>query len=249
MAYSIDSLMEDLRNMGIAEGDTLLVHSSLRRIGETEKRADGIIEALSGVLGTSGLLMLPVLTYECSAASNPVYDYRTTPALTGTLPNLFLKYPGVVRSLHPTHSVAVLGKNAEEFIAGHENFDTPCSQGSPWGKFLKQHGKILFIGCSLCNNTFLHAVEEWHDNIGISQEAEMLYTIMPDGSRKAVPSRRHIGNHSHWYDKIRPLLEDGGALTCGKFGNAECFLLDAVKTAEIANKCLDENPDYFTASP
>jgi hypothetical protein len=69
---------------------------------------------------------------------------------------------------------------------------------------------------------------------------------MPDGTRKEVPSRRHTGNHNAWYEKIRPHLEAGNALTCGKFGNAECLLLDAVLTGEIAWKCLDSDPAYFT---
>lgn len=246
MGHSIESLMKDLRGMGISAGDTLLVHTSLRKVGETENRANGVIEALTRVLGDDGLLVLPTLTYECSAAGDPLYDYRTTPALTGVLPNVFLTYPGVVRSLHPTHSVAAWGKDAEEFIKGHENFDTPCAKGSPWGKLAERNAKILFIGCTLRSNTFLHAVEEWHDYIGITPEAEMLYTIMPDGTRKEVPSRRHTGNHNAWYEKIRPHLEAGNALTCGKFGNAECLLLDAVLTGEIAWKCLDSDPAYFT---
>ena len=64
-----------------------------------------------------GLLLLPTHTWKTINAENPVFDVDNEPACVGILPNLFLKRPGVIRSLHPTHSMAGFGKDAESYLA------------------------------------------------------------------------------------------------------------------------------------
>jgi aminoglycoside N3'-acetyltransferase len=57
---------------------------------------------------------------EISIATSPNFldkdkEKLTQKEIIGGLTELFLKLPGVVRSWHPTHSVAALGKEAHEF--------------------------------------------------------------------------------------------------------------------------------------
>lgn len=58
---------------------------------------------------------------------HPVFDSKKEPSCVGILTNLFMKRAGVVRSLHPTHSMAGFGKNAAEYLAGEEYRNTPCT--------------------------------------------------------------------------------------------------------------------------
>ena len=67
-----------------------------------------------------GLLVLPTHTWSYINAENPRFYVDDSPSCVGILTELFRKRPGVVCSLHPTHSVAALGKDAEDFIAGNE---------------------------------------------------------------------------------------------------------------------------------
>jgi aminoglycoside 3-N-acetyltransferase len=76
------------------------------------------------------------------------------------LTEIFRRSPGVVRSLHPTHSVAAWGADAAAMVAGHEDAKTPCGTGSPYMRLLEHDGKILFLGATYDSMTFWHAVEE-----------------------------------------------------------------------------------------
>ena len=51
-------LVEQFKNLGIKEGMTLLVHSSLRRVGKVDGGADTVIDALLEVLGENGTLLM-----------------------------------------------------------------------------------------------------------------------------------------------------------------------------------------------
>lgn len=64
----------------------------------------------------------------------------------------------MVRSLHPTHSIAAFGPMASDYIKGEENVTTPCQPGGCWDRFRKVNAKILLIGVTHIRNTFIHAM-------------------------------------------------------------------------------------------
>lgn len=241
------SLMNQLETMGISHSGTLLVHSSMKRIGPVEGGAETVLDALSEYM-KDGLLVLPTHTWSYINAGNPKFDVLRSPSCIGVLPELFRKRPGVVRSWHPTHSVAALGADAEAFTAGDERWDTPCARGSAWGRLLDRSAEILLVGVDLRRNTFIHGIEEWEDIPGrIGDEPERLYTVTPDGRELEVPSRRHIGlSWSEHFWKVEGVLEEGGALRRGRFGEAETLCCSAARTTEILGRMLRHNPDLFS---
>ena len=245
--HTKESLMNDLINAGIQPSDTLLVHSSMKSIGMVAGGADAVLDVLTDYFKEKGLLVFPTLTYSLNA-SNPVFYVNKTPSQVGLLSDMFWRRPGVLRSLHPTHSVAAWGHDAAEFIAGHEIFDTPCAEGSPWGRLADRRAKILFIGTkTICCNTFLHGVEEWFGVPGMLTEAkERLLSIDADGIEHVVPSRRHIGSHSNYYGKMQSLFEHRGILRHVRFGDAACFLLESAMAKEIVMECLKADSQLFT---
>jgi aminoglycoside 3-N-acetyltransferase len=78
----------------------------------------------------------------------------------GLITELFRRSPGVVRSTHPTHSVAAWGAAARTLIEGHHRAKTPCGEHTPYSRLLDCCGKILFLGTGISVMTFFHAVEE-----------------------------------------------------------------------------------------
>ena len=56
---TISTLSKDLRALGIREGGTLLVHSSLSAIGWVAGREHAVVLALQEVLGDEGTLVMP----------------------------------------------------------------------------------------------------------------------------------------------------------------------------------------------
>ncbi|WP_054941938.1 AAC(3) family N-acetyltransferase, partial [Paenibacillus ihuae] len=184
------SLLKQLKELGINPRGTLLVHSSFKSIGPVQGGADTVLDVLSEYM-KEGLLVLPTHTWSYIDAGHPRFYVEESPACVGILPELFRWRPGVIRSWHPTHSVAALGRDAEAFTAGDHRWDTPCARGSVYGKLLDRSAEIMLLGVDLRRNTFIHGIEEWVDIPGrMTDEPELLYTIAPDGTEIAVPSRR-----------------------------------------------------------
>ena len=139
-------------------------------------------------------MVLPTHTWSTINADNPMFHVENSACCVGILPELFRKRPGVVRSWHPTHSVAALGgmqRHLRRTIISsiHRVREVLHGENCSIGK-----RRSYWLGVDLKRNTFIHGVEEWVDIPGrMTDEHEMLYTVLPDGSQISVPSRRHCG--------------------------------------------------------
>ena len=69
--YTKSDLKADLAAMGLQGNETVIIHSSLKSIGEVENRADGILDALEEFFAP-GLLIFPSMTYSTVNAKQPV---------------------------------------------------------------------------------------------------------------------------------------------------------------------------------
>ena len=233
--FSKNDLRKDLENLQIAPSDTLLIHSSMKSIGEVDGGADAVLDMLMDYFKESGLLLFPTLSYRSVNAKITCFDVANTPACTGILPELFRKKPGVVRSLHPTHSLAAFGRTAADFVSGHEKANTPAPVGSPWWKILQKKGKIMFIGTGINCNTFLHGVDEWLNLPGLlTEHVEDLEIVDYNGNVIKSPQHRHCAGRNGYYESLESRFEAAGAMVRGKFGNADVQVLDAEKiSAEL----------------
>lgn len=247
--YTKQDLMDSIIKIGVLPTDTLLVHSSMKAIGEVEGGADTVLDAFIDYMHEDGLLIFPTHTWDQINDEYNVYNPMTEPSCVGLLTNLFLKRPGIVRSLHPTHSVAALGKDAVEYTSGEEFLDTPCSRNGCWGRLYDRKAKILFLGCSLKRNTYIHSVEEWNQIPNrLMEKPRQLKIIAPDGGIIERPLHSHYfpdGDVSYNYDKMLIPLLHYGVATKGMIGDAESVLCDAVGMAEITTKFLQRNPKLF----
>jgi aminoglycoside 3-N-acetyltransferase len=245
--YTKDQLKEQIKRLGIRPDDTLLVHSSMKAVGEVEGGADTVLDAFSEYLAP-GLLVLPTHTWRQMSDSYNVFDVLREPSCVGLLTNMFRERPGVIRSWHPTHSVAALGKDAEEFTRGEEVFDTPCPREGCYGKLYDRKGKVLFLGVELNRNTIIHGVEEWAGITRLTVEHQPLQILTPDGRLIDRPLRRHyfpLGDVSENYGKLtEPLLHKEIAVQ-GKIGDARSILVDVAPMVELTMEFLERNPDLF----
>ncbi len=86
--YTKAELKQQLQNAGLTGKETILIHSSMKAIGEVESGADTVLDAWMEYFA-DGLLLLPTHTWANVNAEHPVYDYRSTPSCVGLLTNLF----------------------------------------------------------------------------------------------------------------------------------------------------------------
>ncbi|WP_314067745.1 AAC(3) family N-acetyltransferase [uncultured Vagococcus sp.] len=236
-------LIKDLEALGITPGDRLLVHSSYKAVGKVEGGPVGLIQGLMSYV--EGLLIFPTHTWRQINKGNPLFDPATEPACVGILPNTFMAQAGVVRSLHPTHSVAAYGAEAEAFVAGEEVIATPCGRQGCWGKLLDVDAKILFLGATLKTNTFIHGVEEWNGIPNrLTVEREALQIKLPSGIIEA-PQHRHIGDVSQHYDKLYEPLVAHKLIREGLIGDAKSLVIEAQPVYELVSSLLALEPNLF----
>ena len=71
--YTKEELKQQLRNVGLTGKETILIHSSMKAIGEVEGGADTVLDAWMEYFA-EGLLLLPTHTWANVNAQHPVYD-------------------------------------------------------------------------------------------------------------------------------------------------------------------------------
>ncbi len=225
-----------LSEIGVKNTDTVVVHSSMRALGEVEGGCDGLIDAFCSYL-TDGLLVIPTHTWGCVGAANPVFDVRNTSPCIGALPTVAAFRKDGVRSLHPTHSVAVFGKRAKEFIFGEEKCTSPCTPGGVWARLYDENAKILLVGVGLNSNTYIHAVDELYNikqrfgrEVKIGQFIEITI-IDSDGNSQVINCRKHGWTGSREFERYTKAFEDAGILTYSTLGNATVGIMDAKESA------------------
>jgi len=225
-----------LKSFGISPCDKVTMHTSLRAIGEIECGAEGLLDALREYL-SDGLLIVPTHTW-AGIADRLYFDPLETKPCIGTFPTVAAFHPDAVRSFHPTHSVAVFGKNAKEYVAQEKTYTTPTPADNCLTRLYQEKGKILLVGVGFESNTYIHAVEEQLDIPNrIGEEVFPVKVKASGGKIIEVNFRGHyVQELSYGISAHYPILEKPfyhmGALTYGKLGNARVMCCDACKTTK-----------------
>lgn len=241
-------VFEFLEAAGIGHGDKVAIHCSLKSIGEIEGGADGLIDAFCEYL-SDGLFIVPTHTWDNVDGEHP-YDVRVTEPCIGVLAKVAAFRKDGVRSLHPTHSVAVFGKRAAEYVKGEEKSASPAPVGGALSRLYEERGKILLVGVGHERNTYLHAVDE---RLGISDrlsEDGYVMTII-DWNGNEMKSPLFHGHFTkacdtcvnEYYPNYTKAFEHFGAVTYSTLGNAKVYVCDARKMTDVA-KMLWDNADH-----
>jgi aminoglycoside 3-N-acetyltransferase len=154
---TFEQLLEGFHDLGVQEGDTLLVHSSYKSFGEVEGGPQTVIQALETALGPQGTLIMPTFNFDFNKGAP--WDVRSTPSKMGVLTELVRKDPRARRVFHPFYSFAILGRHAD--MLGSLRYKSSYERNSVFGKLRDLDGKIMVIGLSYTNSmTFFHHIEQ-----------------------------------------------------------------------------------------
>jgi aminoglycoside 3-N-acetyltransferase len=240
-----NKLVEDLKTLGVKPVDSLLVHSSLKSLGPLNKPAETLWAALLEVLGPQGTLLIPTLSYKFVTHQNPRFDVSTTPSCVGGLTEYFRSFPGVKRSLHPTHSVCAFGAVADWFVGEHYLDNTPVGPHSPFRKLRDRGGKILMLGCGLRPDTSFHGIEELSEPPYLFGETVEYTLIDRDGQESRKKYRTHgFKGYDQRYDRALDVLDEAD-YSHGKILEADCYLIDSYALWEKVDRKMREDPFYF----
>ena len=245
---TMSGVRDQLYELGISPGDVVLMHSSMKAL-RTELTPECFLLELMQALAEEGTLLLPALTYETVTLEKPYFSAIDSEPCIGKLPGTFYKMEGVVRSLHPTHSVCARGARADALTNKHFNDNTPVGPNSPFMLLTQYDGKILFIGEVLHSCTFMHGIEEIV-NAPYLMNKDMTQYTLTDSTGNVHVRNYYTHNFKGWnqeYTRIRDILTYPDIRT-GTVCAAPCTLVDACKLKTAAIERFN-NDIYAFVSP
>jgi aminoglycoside 3-N-acetyltransferase len=225
-------LVEDLKRLGLRDGDVVMVHASMRAVGG---RAEEVVEALLAALGPAGTL-LAYVDYE-PTPEVPDFDLALSPAVAdhGVLAETIRRWPGAVRSANPGASVVAVGPHAAWLCADHP-LSYGYGPGSPFAKLVEVRGKVLLLGSHFDHVTLLHHAEHL---ARLPDKRVVRYTVRSGGVELAIEefdtSQGVVAAMPDaYFDRVVRTFVAKGGCSVNRVGNARSVLLPAVELVAFA---------------
>lgn len=249
-------LMTSLRLLGLSAGDTVMVHSSMKAVGNVMGGPNTVMQALLDAVTPDGTVMMYVgwenipdyvselddETRQLFYAQHPPYDPATARATRdhGVLVEVLRTWPGVQRSANPEASMGAVGKDAVWITSDHPlNFG--YGAGSPLAKLVETGGKVLMLGAPLDTITLLHHAEA----LANMPKHTIHYScpIIRDGQTVWVEIDDYDTGDPHadyeFYEIAEAYLATGQG-QAGSVGEAQSYLFDARDLVAFAVRYLEE---------
>jgi aminoglycoside 3-N-acetyltransferase len=241
----------DFCKIGVAAGQTIMLHASVKAVGPVMGGPNTILQALLDHLTPEGTLLmyagwedipdyLAELPSEAQAvyrAEFPPFDPVTARAVRGygILVECLRTWPDVQRSLNPEVSMVAVGGRAIWLTRDHP-LNYGYGAGSPFAKLVEVQGKVLLIGSPLDNITLLHYAE---NRARLRQKRVIHYScpILRDGIKVWVEIEDFNTSEPHADYTFETIARDylnAGNGTVGRIGQAESYLFDAANLANFA---------------
>lgn len=252
--YTKQDIHRQLQEMGVPRDSIILMHTSLRAVGEVEGRGCGLLDIMiEYVTAEGGLLCIPTHTWKnLEDLGKPTLDRNSDYTCIGTLPTLAVRHTAYIngkeykphRSQHPTHSMVVYGEEekAKEYIASEELSESSTAPGGCYGKLPAMGGFILLVGVDNGSNTYLHSAEEI---LGIpdrlTDHLRPTTILNEDGTLVSRPIHSHKGAVSRWYPKYEPAFRHHGCILDGYVGSAKTQLCSAAGMLEVMRLIRDRS--------
>ena len=247
--YSRAEIARDLRALGVTAGDVVMVHASVRSIGEIAGGPDEIHLALKDVVTPDGTILMYAgcpqyvdevgrgnLSAEEEAevlAKLPPFEAQTARSARdhGVLVECFRTWPGSRVNPHPARFVA-WGRHTD-VLFDTQPWDYAFGRDSALDRFVQLDGRILLLGSDHDAVTFLHYVEHVAD-LPDPRLARFQVPVLEHGVRtwrEMVEIDTSAGAHANFPDRFFATLVDGYLTASGnrggRVGNAPSYLVPA----------------------
>jgi aminoglycoside 3-N-acetyltransferase len=255
--YSTQELANDFRKLGIRTGDAVMLHASVRAVGELAGGPDDIHLALKSVLTREGTLMMYAscpryydevgrgnLTKEQEQVIReklPAFDPLTARSArdNGALVEFLRTFPDS-RVNHHVARFVLWGEKAERLMSP-QPWNYALGVDSPLERFLMLDGKIVLLGSDHDAVTFLHYVEHVVDIPG-KRIARYEVPVIENGSKvwRVMEEFDTCGDgvHANWPDrffaKIIDMLLMKTRNNGGLVGNAMTYVVSARELLNFA---------------
>ena len=243
------TLVSDLQRLGVRVGDVVMVHASLRAIGEVAGGPDEVHLAIKDAISSAGTLLMYASCpryFDEIGRGNLTPDeerdvFENLPAFdalsarsardNGALVELFRTWPGSRVNDHVARFVA-WGQHTD-YLFSEQPWDFAFGKGSALERFTDLDGKILLLGSDHDNVTFLHHAE----HIGDFPDKRIMrfkVPVLEDGHRvwrEMAEVDTGEKAHENWPDHFFAQIVDAYLAQTGNaggtVGNARSFLIPA----------------------
>lgn len=250
-----ESLAECLGTLGVAAGDTLLVHASMRSIGWVDGGAATVVQALLDVLGRHGTLVVPAQTpsnrdpsrwvdpppperWPAIRAQLPPFFPRSTPSEgMGAIAECVRTWPGAVRSEHPQTSFAAVGPGAVPLLRRHP-LESQLGPDSPLGELEKADALVLLLGVGYDRCTAFHLGEYRQPSPPVGNHS---CAVLTERGRQWV-SYQAVALDDADFARLGADFEiHSGLINVGRVGAAYCRLFPVREAVEFATRWFATN--------
>ena len=252
---SVAALVDDLRRLGVREGDVVMVHASLRAVGPVAGGADGVLDALHAALGPGGTLLVNTGVRDDHAWVNErpehdrpgllrdavPFDALTAPADpdNGVLAEVFRTRPRTLVSDHPEGRFAAAGPLAAALL-GNVPWDDYYGPGSPLARLVGAGGRVLRLGADPDTVTLIHYAEHLVPLAGKRRVRRHRLVAGPAGPTvrviETLDDTDGIVDHpgEDYFAVILRAYLAGGRARVGSVGDATSELLDATDLVDFS---------------
>ena len=254
------TLAADLRALGLAAGDIVLVHCAMRSVGPVEGGIPALAAAFREVLGPAGTLVVPAQTPNNSVSSAayraatagmtaaqrrdyekemPGFHRKRTPSFgVGAFAEYVRRFPGSVRSGHPQTSFSALGARAAELMRVHD-LRSHLGERSPLAALEAAGAKTMLLGVGYESCTAMH-LAEYRRRHPPAMRLYRCYVHRGRSGRKRWEFRAPQLDATP-FGAIGQQLEQAGSTRRGRVGDATARLLPIRAAVRLAVEWLDRD--------
>ena len=240
--FSKQQILQQLQSLSAPKDAIVLMHVSLRLVGDVEGGGEGLLSTLIEYFTENGgIFCVPTHT-----AANDYYGRDITLDMSdayndlGAFSTIALKDGRGIRSENPVLSLVAFGdkEKVEEFIKDDAFITTPTAKESCYGKLATQNGYILLVGVDHSKNTYLHSVAELlnlPDRMGNSfRSMKVKRTTGEIVERKMrMYHCEKTPDIAPRFPKYETAFRYHGCIQDGFLGNAPVQLCDAAKMKDV----------------
>jgi aminoglycoside 3-N-acetyltransferase len=259
--FSTADLELELRRHLPDDFEILMIHCSYNNMFPMYRGTPAdLLKAFLRIVGLERTLAMPAFFFGTAEQYNldyyrhhPLFDVRRTPSQMGLVSELFRRRRGVMRSLHPTHSICALGPLADQLTRSH--YLSPAAQGelSPFGVMARHKTAILGVGTEYYRTlTQVHAIEDYMGgNFPVPREdEEPVRVTLVDAAGQHIPylmtpplSRKFVLKIERLAEFVKP-----GALREWRYKAVPLYLVDAAEVDRALGEAAAAGQTLYVAA-
>jgi len=248
-----ETLLEDFKKSGLKKGDTVLVHSAMRSVGNIEGGANTVVRALADTVGPEGTVVAPTFSFKHQYQDDPILDNENDKSEMGAISEAIRLHQGSKRSIAFRHSLTAFGKNAEELAKTDLSVSVFDIKGV-FGKLMQLGGKVLLLGVEYSNCTSIHFAEyqvEVPDRITIPRNVKY---INNNGETENITVIDYQPNgmyetYRHDFNRIGYDIEKLGIVTVSNIGNAISRVFSIDEMIKYVKENYSQSNNLFAEGP